>query len=59
MPEDKEAENVGIPFANNGLYPNGTGVDEEALIMLNEILGNTSQQRLGHSICLKHLRTAG
>jgi hypothetical protein len=59
LSEDKEAENGCIPFANNGLYPNGAGVDEEALIMLNEILGTTSQQRLSHSICLKHLRTAG
>jgi len=38
MSEEKEAEYVRIPFANNSLYPIRAGIDEKAFIMLNEIL---------------------
>jgi len=74
MSDEKEAEYVRIPFANNSLYPMRAGVDEEAFIMLNEILltrlqgGNDRGKpdwtsllttQFQHPVCLKHSPIAG
>jgi alcohol dehydrogenase len=44
-----QAEYVRIPYADNSLYPIPAGSDEEALVMLSDILPTGTRQHSSHS----------